>query len=139
MFSQTETRRVTWSQNNTVLAPQLKPFPVPSRFFKQGQVFIFSQGENRFYCVSNCAGALGNDCQNALVLSSSCVSAGFGPNPHRPHSHWTRDATRTQIGMFFLWCCLRAVWTLPFTSIGSISFARRHASCVDWALTPPPN
>ncbi len=32
-----------------------------------------------------------------------------------------------------LWCCLGAVWTLPFTSIGSICFA----SCVDWARWLP--
>ena len=27
---------------------------------------------------------------------------------------------RAQIGMFFLWCCLHAVWTPPFTSTGPI-------------------
>ncbi len=32
--------------------------------------------------------------------------------------HLLRDATRMQIQMFFLWCCLRAVWTPPFTSTG---------------------
>ncbi len=32
----------------------------------------------------------------------------------------TECGTRTQIGMFFLWCCLHAVWTPPFTSIGPI-------------------
>ncbi len=39
------------------------------------------------------------------------------PNPHR-----TRDAM--QIRMFFLWCCLRAVWTPPFTSTGPICLRR---------------
>ncbi len=39
----------------------------------------------------------------------------FGPNPRR-----MRDATRTQIQMFFLWCWLLAVWTPPFTSTGPI-------------------
>ena len=50
----------------------------------------------------------------------------------RPNSHRTRDATRMQIETFFLWFCLRAVWALPFTSTGPISFASRRASCVDW-------
>ncbi len=36
-----------------------------------------------------------------------------------------------QIQTFFLWCCLRAVWTPPFTSTGPICL--RPASCVDWA------
>ena len=31
-----------------------------------------------------------------------------------------RDATRAQIGTFFLWCCLRAVWTPLFTSTSPI-------------------
>ncbi len=31
----------------------------------------------------------------------------------RPNSHRTRNATRTQIEMFFLWSYLHAVWTLP--------------------------
>ena len=39
----------------------------------------------------------------------------FRPNPHR-----TRDATCAQIGTFFLWCCLLAVWTPLFTSTGPI-------------------
>ncbi len=37
---------------------------------------------------------------------------------------------RTQIGTFFLWCCLRAVWTLPLTTTGPIClhcFERRIA------------
>ena len=52
----------------------------------------------------------------------------------RPNSHRTRDAMRMQIGMQILWCCLRAVWTLPLTSTGPICFASRCASCVDEAL-----
>ena len=39
-------------------------------------------------------------------------TAMLGPNPHR-----TRDVRRAQIQMFFLWCCLRAVWTPPFACI----------------------
>ncbi len=50
----------------------------------------------------------------------------------RPNSHWTRHATRTQIGMFFLSCCLRAVWTLPMMKIGPICL-RYVVRC-----TPPP-
>ena len=38
----------------------------------------------------------------------------------RLNLHRTRDVTRTQIGTFFLWCCLRAVWTLPLTITGPI-------------------
>ena len=48
-------------------------------------------------------------------LRSGLISSFLWPNPHR-----TRDATHAQIGMFFLWCCLRAVWTPPFTSTGPI-------------------
>ena len=42
----------------------------------------------------------------------------------------TLDAS-AQIWTQSLWCCLRAVWTLPFTRTGSICFASRCASCVD--------
>ena len=45
-------------------------------------------------------------------------------NEVRPNSHRTRDATRTQIGTFFLWCCLPAVWTLPLTITGPICLRR---------------
>ena len=41
------------------------------------------------------------------------------PNPHR-----TQDVTHTHIWTFFLWCCLCAVWTLPFTSTGLICLRR---------------
>ena len=44
----------------------------------------------------------------------------------RPNSHRTRDATHTQIGTFFLWSCLRAVWTLPLMTTGPICFVLRH-------------
>ncbi len=54
--------------------------------------------------------------------------------PHpviRPNPHRTRDVTCAQIGMFFLWCCLCAVWTLPFTSTGPICLrCACVASCV---------
>ncbi len=46
-----------------------------------------------------------------LHLSWKC----FGPN-----SHSTQDATRVQKGMFFLWCFLRAVWTLSLMTTGPI-------------------
>ncbi len=46
------------------------------------------------------------------------------PNPHR-----TRDATLAQIRTFFLWCCLHAVWTPPFTSTGPI-FLYHSRHCV---------
>ncbi len=56
-----------------------------------------------------------------------------------PKASSTQDA-RVQIQTQILGCCLGAVWTLLFTSIGSICFASRRASCVDkasgsvWAL-----
>ncbi len=37
-----------------------------------------------------------------------------------PNSHKMRHPRHTQIGTFFLWCCLRAVWTLPLTTTGPI-------------------
>ncbi len=49
----------------------------------------------------------------------------FRPNPHR-----TRDATHTQIKIFFLWCCLPAVWTPPFTSTGRVALrVASHVLC----------
>ena len=66
-----------------------------------------------------------------LIFSSICfwvslhaVADAWGfsflwPNPHR-----TPDAMRMQIGTFFLWCCLCAVWTPPFTLIGPICLRR---------------
>ncbi len=33
---------------------------------------------------------------------------------------WGLIHTLTQMRMFFLWCCLRAVWTLPLMTTGSI-------------------
>ena len=47
----------------------------------------------------------------------------------RPDSHRTHHVTRTQIKTFFLWCCLRAVWTLPLMTTGPICL-RRVASRV---------
>ncbi len=59
-------------------------------------------------------------------VNEKFVAVRFRPNPHR---------TRTQIRTQTLWCCLCAVWTLPFTNIGSICFALRCASCADEALS----
>ena len=42
------------------------------------------------------------------------------PKSMRANPHRTRRIPRTQIGMFFLWYCLRAVWTPLFTSTGPI-------------------
>ncbi len=55
-------------------------------------------------------------CSN--LFHSGCLF-GLRTNPHR-----TRDAMGVQIQMFFLWCCLRAVWTPPFTSTGPICSRR---------------
>ncbi len=49
----------------------------------------------------------------------------LGPNAHR-----TQDATGMQIRMFFLWCCLCAVWTPPFTSTGPICLRCVALRCV---------
>ena len=38
--------------------------------------------------------------------------------------HTGRGTQCAQIRMYFLWCCLRAVWTLPFTSTGPIWLRR---------------
>ena len=47
------------------------------------------------------------------------------PNPQKD--------VHAQIRTQTLWCCLRAVWTHPFTYTGSICFASHCASCVDEA------
>ena len=46
------------------------------------------------------------------VFNTQVCSKSFKPNPH-----WTR-ARKFERKSF--WCCLRTVWTLPFTSTGSI-------------------
>ena len=69
---------------------------------------------------------LANSAEQTENQAKETPSQTLRPNPHR-----TRDRMRAQIGMFFLWCCLWAVWTPPFTSIGPICLC--PASCVDWA------
>ncbi len=54
----------------------------------------------------------------------------------KPNSHRTRDATPTQIGTFFLWCCLRAVWTLPLTTTGPICLRCVALRCVVRRVAP---
>ncbi len=72
-----------------------------------------------------------------------------------PRVHFPRQNINSSVGILCefvsphfqirtqtLWCCLRAVWTLPFTHAGSICFASHCASCVDEACgfsleTPP--
>ncbi len=49
----------------------------------------------------------------------------------RLNSHRTCDAMRMQTRMFFLWCCLQAVWTLPLTTTGPICWLYACASCVN--------
>ncbi len=49
-----------------------------------------------------------------LTSMTGCITV-----PRR-NSHRTCHATRRQIRMFFLWCCLHAVWTLPLMIIGPI-------------------
>ncbi len=50
-------------------------------------------------------------------------------------THWVYthifDVRRMQIWTLFLWCCLHAVWTLPFIHTGSISFVSHCTCCVN--------
>ena len=61
------------------------------------------------------------------IASKKKTDKGQGqrPNPHR-----MQDTMRAQIGTFFLWCCLHAVWTPPFTSTGCVVCLRRVARSV---------
>ena len=45
--------------------------------------------------------------------------------------HTGRATRRTHKLKFFLWSCLRAVWTHPLMTTGPICFASHHASCVN--------
>ena len=68
-----------------------------------------------------CLRAIYRQCRTDIVsfywskLKMARISSLLWPNPHR-----TRDATQAQIGTFFLWCYLHAVWTPPLTSTGPI-------------------
>ncbi len=55
-----------------------------------------------------------------FVCLKGAIHARTSPDTLGPNAHRLRDATRAQIGTFFLWCCLHAVWTPPFTSTGPI-------------------
>ena len=70
--------------------------------------------------------------QLGWVLPSVCIGR-WTFNCIRPHSHRTRDTTRTQIWMQILWCCLHALWTLPLTTTGSICL---RVLC-EWGLSCP--
>ncbi len=69
--------------------------------------------------------SLTNALNNLQSLHHSHVGlsvCGMPPNQRFLHFSLRPNSrrTRTQIGMFFLWCCLRAVWTLPLTTTGPI-------------------
>ena len=73
-----------------------------------------------------------------VLLPLTCMISTKFVESGRPEAQSTQDA-RAQIRMQTLWCCLRAVWTPPFTSTGPICLRCACSSCVDeaWASRPP--
>ena len=60
------------------------------------------------------------------ISMSSCLTSIHAKRMLGPNLHRTHDVMCAQIGMFFLWSCLCAVWILPLTTTGPICFA----SCI---------
>ncbi len=53
-------------------------------------------------------------------LTNFCETVFASHSLLRPNLYRMCDVTRMQTGTFFLWCCLRAVWTPPLTITGPI-------------------
>ncbi len=88
----------SWRRSNPVVVVVSTPHPTKNTPVTSAHPYI----------LSSCKGA-----------GSQSVASCLKPNPHR-----MPDVTCVQIGTFFLWYCLRAVWIPPFTSTGPICWRR---------------